>query len=468
MTIKKIVLLWFIFTAFLSPLFSETHGSTTSGKGTTSGHSTITGKGTTSGHGTTSGKGTASGHGTITGKSTVTVNEGGIGVYNKVVNKTENDVYNSVTNNVYNNIENDVYANGYGKYLKLVTEKGVDAERNFVKYFSDWQWSGQKEDFYTYSASRAEQEKQIALCYDTAIKKFGAGTAIVATTWVVSFVVPGGTVYQAAVLIIAKSTTIGAFSGGAIGAVSSAGIAYLQGKRGDELLYDTVKGASDGYLIGSITGLAEGSVKVAKLFNEAKKLKDFSGVETIFDGKVYDANGKLIGKYDKKWYPTEKGVRDAEKAGLQNLTSNQKGQYGEMKTDLFMRERGYERISKTHVTNINEKAPQGIDGVYYNPTGEPKYIIAEAKCGYQTNGEFWGKSALSTPADGIEMSNNWIIGKTTGTNRLEKAVGKEAADKILYEEGYEKVVVHVNNENGKCTAFLLDDLDKDVNIIGRW
>lgn len=387
--------------------------------------------------------------------------------YNSYENSYKNS-YSSSYKSAYKNAYHNLYDPNYGKYLKFVIENDAIAEENFVKYFSDWQWSGQEQDFFSYAESRAERERKLADCYDAAIKKFGIGTALIATTCMVTFIVPGGQIFTLSMMVVAKATTIGALSGGAIGAVTSAGIAYMQGKRGDELLCETINGAADGYLVGAVTGLVSGGAKAISLTRKAKMMKSFSGTETIFDGKVYDETGKLIGKYDPKWYKTENCVRDIERNGLENLTPAQKGNYGEMKTDLFMRDRGYERVSKTQVTNLTEKAPQGIDGVYYNPNGNPKYIIAEAKCGYQNSaGEFMGKKALSTPADGIEMSENWLFGNITGNNRLESAVGKKIADDIE-EQGFETVLVHVNNKTGECSAYALESTANDVNIVGVW
>ena len=387
--------------------------------------------------------------------------------YNTHENAYKNS-YSSSYKSAYKNAYHNLYDPNYGKYLKFVIENDAIAEENFVKYFSDWQWSGQEQDFFSYAESRAERERKLANCYDAAIKKFGIGTALVATSWMVAFVVPGGQIFTLSMIVIAKEVTIGALSGGAIGAVTSAGIAYMQGKRGDELLCETINGAADGYLVGAVTGLVSGGAKAIKEAHKAKMMKSFSGTETIFGENVYDETGKLIGKYDPKWYKTEKCVRDIEENGLENLTTAQKGNYGEMKTDLFMRDRGYERVSKTRVTNLTEKAPQGIDGVYYNPNGNPKYIIAEAKCGYQNSArEFMGKKALSTPADGIEMSENWLFENITGNNRLESAVGKKIADDIE-EQGFETVLVHVNNKTGECSAYALESTANDVNIVGVW
>ena len=93
-----------------------------------------------------------------------------------------------------------------------------------------------------------------------------------------------------------------------------------------------------------------------------------------------------------------------------------KGNYGEMKTDQDMRSRGYERISHDMVTDLAAKTHQGIDGVYYNKDGEPKYMIVETK---------FGSSQLSETPEGRQMSQPWIDA------RLEKAVGTDMADKIF-------------------------------------
>ena len=92
------------------------------------------------------------------------------------------------------------------------------------------------------------------------------------------------------------------------------------------------------------------------------------------------------------------------------------GNYGEMKTDQDLREKGYKRISNDMVTDIDENGHQGLDGVYYNEKGSPQYIIVDAKYG----------SAKLNPntADGKQMCENWI------DKRLDKDLGKEKADEI--------------------------------------
>lgn len=138
-------------------------------------------------------------------------------------------------------------------------------------------------------------------------------------------------------------------------------------------------------------------------------------------------------------------------------TTNEKGNYGEMKTDQDLQDKGYERISKDTTTSIEDKGHQGIDGVYENPDGVPQYIIVDAK---------YGSSTLGDTADGKQMSDSWI------DKRLDDSVGKDKADdirmeKLLNPDNVGSYVSHIS-EDGKVTYDKLDDnanvIEKDVKI----
>ena len=289
---KAVLLLLFV---SLVPLFAQ---SFVDGESFGGGESFTEGESFTGGESFVGGESFIDGESFVGGESIVGGNGRKVGVYESTVEPSYTGTYANTYDSVYEDAYSDVYVNGYGKWLKTMADASPAEREKFVQYFSDWQWSGQKEDFFSYSASRSEQEWQLSHCYDEAIKKFGVGTAIIATTWIVSFAVPGGTIYQVAIISIAKATTVGALSGGAIGAVSSAGIAYLQGKRGDELVCETVKGAADGYLIGAVTGLVQGTVSAVKMVKNAPKFTGATGeVKTVLNGKVYDGKGKFIGEF---------------------------------------------------------------------------------------------------------------------------------------------------------------------------
>lgn len=134
--------------------------------------------------------------------------------------------------------------------------------------------------------------------------------------------------------------------------------------------------------------------------------------------------------------------------------THETGNYGEMKTDQYLREAGYDRISYDMVVDVNDIGHQGIDGVYEKVAGHPPYMIVESK---------YGTSQLNPETkDGKQMSENWI------DKRLDSAVGKERADEIRMIKLFEPDKVgsylsHVTFE-GQVT---LDKLDANANVIER-
>lgn len=162
--------------------------------------------------------------------------------------------------------------------------------------------------------------------------------------------------------------------------------------------------------------------------------------------RVSTENNNDIDNQNKEISSVETGKRDLN-------TTQEKGNYGEMKTDADLRQKGYERISKDVVTSLNDKGHQGIDGVYYNPNGKPKYMIVDAK---------YGSAQLSETADGKQMSEKWI------DNRLDVSVGKEKADeirleKILQPDNVGSYISHID-EKGNVTY---DRLNEEGNVSER-
>ena len=145
---------------------------------------------------------------------------------------------------------------------------------------------------------------------------------------------------------------------------------------------------------------------------------------------------------------------DSVESGIRELSNTlEKGNYGEMKMDLKLKENDYDRISLDTVTSLEDTTHKGIDGVYCNPNGYPEYIIADAKFGF---------AQLSDTQDGKQMSDNWI------DKRLDDAVGKEKADEIrlsqlLDSNNVGKFLVHVDG-NGNVS---FDKLDSNAEIIER-
>ena len=144
-------------------------------------------------------------------------------------------------------------------------------------------------------------------------------------------------------------------------------------------------------------------------------------------------------------------LEESPEGTIAQLSNLQKGNYGEMKMDIFYDELGYDRISLDRVTELDAPAHRGIDGVYYNPDGHPPYIIAEAK---------FGSARLGVLKDGTpQMGDKWII------DRLKAAIGEEMANKIRMEmilnpDNVGTVLVNVSTNGFVKQTQLIDGIKK--------
>ena len=144
-------------------------------------------------------------------------------------------------------------------------------------------------------------------------------------------------------------------------------------------------------------------------------------------------------------------LEESPEGTIAQLSNLQKGNYGEMKMDIFYDELGYDRISLDRTTDLDAPARRGIDGVYYNPDGHPPYIIAEAK---------FGSARLGVLKDGTpQMGDKWII------DRLKAAIGEEMANKIRMEmisnpDNVGTVLVNVSANGFVKKTQLIDGIKK--------
>ncbi|MDR1892936.1 MAG: hypothetical protein LBQ48_08025 [Oscillospiraceae bacterium] len=146
--------------------------------------------------------------------------------------------------------------------------------------------------------------------------------------------------------------------------------------------------------------------QIAALKEKYSQLKDKDGNPKYSDADIIS----MTKEYAKK----VKSCKEAEKKGLENLTKEEKGNYGEMRTDLDMLDKGYVRISIDGVTDL-KGGHKGIDGTYQNPDGKPPYLIIDAK---------YGSSQLQDTIAGKQLSDTWI------EKNLDSDVGKAQADVI--------------------------------------
>lgn len=139
-------------------------------------------------------------------------------------------------------------------------------------------------------------------------------------------------------------------------------------------------------------------------------------------------------------------IESVENGDVPLETNKEKGNYGEMKVDQDLRDRGYDRISTDAVTDLTDPIHHGIDGVYHNPDGEPPYLIVDAK-------SFKAELNREIKGDGPQMSQSWIDA------RLDDAVGKETADEIRMAQLNDEVGCYVGRvaKGGDLAAEVIYD-----------
>ncbi|WP_109852726.1 PAAR-like protein [Aquimarina sp. AU58] len=277
------------------------------------------------------------------------------------------------------------------------------------------------------------------------------GAAVLVVAAVALIVVSGGAAIAAVGAIAAATTTTGVVISSVVLVAEVAGMAmgakalYDYSQDGDE--WALFKDVALGYLF-----LGAGAA-IAKGFRAWKAARAADEVVEVADDAL------RAGDELSEAAANQQRVIDDVEEGIEALgTNKRKGNYGEMKmdrhlesvTDINGNPANLTRISDDAVESLDQTIAKGIDGVYENATPPPQYVIAEAK--YNT-------SKLGNPADGPQMSDDWI----EGSGRLENAVGVEKADDILA-EGYERVLVHID-EAGNVTT---NSIDSAGNIGGLW
>ncbi|HFF9288872.1 TPA: hypothetical protein ACGFEG_001783, partial [Campylobacter jejuni] len=143
---------------------------------------------------------------------------------------------------------------------------------------------------------------------------------------------------------------------------------------------------------------------------------------------------------------------------IQALKNNrQKGNYTEMQMDKYYKAKGYKRISLNKVQGLDDKIHHGIDGIYYNPNKNPKYIIAEAK--FRTS-----KLDIKTK----QMSDEWITEKSRNRLGIVDEKHRKEIKELLKKNSNEvrKDLFHVDKK-GNVSIKELDKNAKTKNLIER-
>ena len=151
-------------------------------------------------------------------------------------------------------------------------------------------------------------------------------------------------------------------------------------------------------------------------------------------------------------------LEESPEGTIAQLSNLQKGNYGEMKTDIDLEKDGrYQRVSNFRVTSLTDKGHHGIDGIYKNMNPPPDFIIVESK--YLGAEEAVNESfapTMSKVKNGRQMDSEWI------DKNLEKSVSDDLYDEIVDAIDRKKVdfVASKVTNDGNITYYKLDSSGK--------
>ncbi|MCX2682108.1 hypothetical protein OOZ15_19315 [Galbibacter sp. EGI 63066] len=182
-------------------------------------------------------------------------------------------------------------------------------------------------------------------------------------------------------------------------------------------------------------------VLVSKYGADDARIKELDG----HFGVVRQANQWMDDAYKKQKDVIEKYKGKT----ISEAKRNAKGVFGEMATDVYFVEKGYQPLHIRNETLLDSWGETGIDHVFVK---NGKYYIVESK--------YKGYAKLGSTADGKQMSDGWI----TGSNRLLNAVGDEQLINEILANEYTRVLTEIAQDGG----IIFKELDELGNSIGTF
>ena len=152
--------------------------------------------------------------------------------------------------------------------------------------------------------------------------------------------------------------------------------------------------------------------------NDYQQFLSQSGIQLKGAGVVNGA-----GNWMDDIFNLQKSVVNQNKNIISNASNNAKGAWGEMASDAFLTEKGFQPLHPRKSALTDGWGETGIDGIFKK---NGQYYIVEAK--------YTGSATLNVSNDGKQLSKTWI----EGSNRLENAVGSTVASEIKL-LGYKKI-----------------------------
>ena len=148
-------------------------------------------------------------------------------------------------------------------------------------------------------------------------------------------------------------------------------------------------------------------------------------------------------------------LEESPEGTIAQLSNLQKGNYGEMKTDIDLEKDGrYQRVSNFRVTSLTDKGHHGIDGIYKNMNPPPDFIIVESK--YLGAEEAVNESFVPTMSkvkNGRQMDFKWIEKRLEGSIDDKKLLKK--IQKALQNNRVDSVAAKIDKK-GNITYYQLD------------
>ena len=148
-------------------------------------------------------------------------------------------------------------------------------------------------------------------------------------------------------------------------------------------------------------------------------------------------------------------LEESPEGTIAQLSNLQKGNYGEMKTDIDLEKDGrYQRVSNFRVTSLKDKGHHGIDGIYKNMNPPPDFIIVESK--YLGAEEAVNESFVPTMSkvkNGRQMDFKWIEKRLEGSIDDKKLLKK--IQKALQNNRVDSVAAQIDKK-GNITYYQLD------------
>jgi hypothetical protein len=145
----------------------------------------------------------------------------------------------------------------------------------------------------------------------------------------------------------------------------------------------------------------------------------------------------------------QKSVVNQNKNIIANASNNAKGAFGEIASDAYLTEKGFNPLHSRKTALTDGWGETGIDGVFVK---DGQYYIVEAK--------YHGQATLSTLSDGTkQMSDDWI--SQNNYKRLTDAVGNTHAQDIR-DVGYKRLLA----ETAPDGTIVYKELNANANVIG--